>query len=326
MTEIAALLGRTEEAGDHIGEVREVALCGAIDAALGLSGVTLAGDYLVVGADEGHKIEILERGDEHGWRLVRKLALAKDDQEADIEAIAFGDGYLYVVGSHSHRRRRIKQDLTVRRNRERLLQVQAQASRNRLYRFTFDPATGETGRPEVLDLSKRLRKDPLLKPFFGLPSKENGIDIEGMAIRDGVLYLGFRGPVLRDNFVPVMAMRYDDPKTYQLLLVRLDGHGIRDIVATEDGFLIVSGPMNDAPGPFRLWWWDGRDQVPGKDREVVPAVPIGPVSASGGARAEGLALLGCDSERADILVVFETNTAAQAVRMSIRLPKGCAPA
>lgn len=305
-----------------ISRVQEVALNGEIDAATDLSGVAVIGDFLVLGADEGHQIQMLSRAkDKQTWRLVRKKALAKQDQETDIEAIAYGDGHLYVVGSHSVRRRLVREDLSSRRNRERMLELRSDASRNRLYRLAFDASTGKLGKPSALDLSKRLRKDPLLRSFCGIPSKENGIDIEGLAYRDGRLAVGFRGPVLRDNYVPVMLLEFDRPKHYELLFVRLKGQGIRDLVALQSGYLILSGPMNDSPGPFRLWWWDGQDQVPGKDRQPAPAIELGEVTTPGGAKAEGLALLSQDAHSAEVIVIYETTTSAQAVSMELRLPR-----
>jgi len=304
----------------RIGQVRQVQLSGAIDAAMDLSGVTVVGDYLVLGADEGHQLQILLRApDGDRWSLQQTVALAKKDQEVDIEAITFGAGHLYVAGSHSLRRRRIKPDLSVRKNRERLLDIGGQNSRNRLYRLPFDPASGVLGKAEYIDLSKRLRKDPLLRPFTKLPSKENGVEIEGIALRDDRLYLGFRGPVLRDNYVPVMTLSFDRPKDYELCFVRLDGQGIRDLVALDQGFLILSGPVNDAPGPFCLWWWDGADQIPGKDRTVRAARWLGEVSTPGGAFAEGLALLAEGAGSAEVILVYDTDNAAQAVRMRVEL-------
>jgi hypothetical protein len=311
---------------ERIGDVRTIELRGDIDAALGLSGAVVVGDHLVLGADEGHKLQVLERTEKaDAWRLKADVALARDKQEIDIEAITFGDGHLYVVGSHSHRRRRMKPELSVRKNRERLLTVDSQDSRNRLYRIAFDESSGRVGAMDKIDLSKRLAKDPLLNRFVGLPSKENGIDIEGIAYRDGMLHIGFRGPVLRDNYVPVMVFTFRHPKRYSLRLVRLGGQGIRDFVAMEDGFLIVSGPVNDMPGPYHLWWWDGRCQVPGRDYEGNETLLLGEISTPGGARAEGLTLLRRDGNMADALLVYETSTTAQAVSMRVELPVSAWP-
>ena len=301
--------------------MRPLELVGDIDASMDLSGAVVVGDYLVLGADEGHQLQILTGCEKCDcWCVERKLALAKQDQETDIEAIAYGDGYLYVAGSHSARRRLMKPELSVRKNRERLLAIRHESPRNRLYRIPFRAKDGQLGKPQSIDLSKRLSKDPLLHPFYGIPSKENGIDIEGLAYYEGRLLLGFRGPVLRGGYVPVMDLDFDHPKRYQLRFVRLDGQGIRDLAALESGLLILSGPVNDAPGPFRLWWWDGQDQIPGKERDVAPVVALGEVSTAGGAQAEGLALQAQDGQSAEVIVVYDTSTSAQAVRMRLALP------
>ena len=93
MTETAPSVGYETEPTKRISEVRRVELRGDIDAALGLSGAAVVGDYLILGADEGHKLQILERTkDGQGWKLQRDVALAKVDQEVDIEAITYGDG------------------------------------------------------------------------------------------------------------------------------------------------------------------------------------------------------------------------------------------
>jgi hypothetical protein len=305
----------------HIGGACRLTLNGGIDAGTDLSGIALVGDHLFLGADEGHQLQVLSRGQRaDDWDLRRRIALANQGDEADIEAIAYGDGYLYVAGSHSARRRLMKADLSVKRNRERLLEVRQEASRSRLYRLAFDPDTGEIGKAKSISLTKRLRKDPLLKLFWGIPSKENGIDIEGIDCREGTLYAGFRGPVLRDNYVPLMRFPFDDPKAYRLLFVRLDGQGIRDLAALEEGFLLIAGPVNDAPGPFRLWWWDGEDQIPGKGRSVRPALMLGEISTPGGAKAEGLTLVAQHEGNAEIIVLYETDSVTQAVRMQVPLP------
>jgi len=66
--------------------------------------------------------------------------------------------------------------------------------------------------------------------------KDGGeLDIEGIAVDDGWLYVGFRGPVFRDNYVPVLKLKFDQhEKSAKLLFVKLDGGGIRDMVPGKD--------------------------------------------------------------------------------------------
>jgi hypothetical protein len=306
---------------ERIESLRPIVLSGKIDAGIDLRGAVVIADFLVLGVDQGHQLQIFRREQRSDtWCLQQSLSLADQDQETDIEAISFGVGCLYIVGSHSFRRRRMRPDLSVRKNLQRLQDIDSESSRNRLYRLPFDLKSGKLGKVDWIDLSKRLRKDPLLKSFYGIPGKENGIDIEGMTFRHERLYLGFRGPVLRDNYVPVMVLEFERPKDYQSSFVRLDGHGIRDMAALEHGFLILSGPVNDAPGPFLLWWWDGENQVPGKGRVVQDAVMLGAVSTRGGAKAEGLALLDESEGHAHVILVYETDAAPQLVRMRVTLP------
>ena len=92
------------------------------------------------------------------------------------------------------------------------------------------------------------------------------------------------------------------------------------MAALKNGFVVLSCPVNDTPGPCCLWWWDGADQVPGKGRKVREAVMLGSVSTTGGASAEGLALRKQTDAHADLVVVYKTNTAAQAVSMRVMLP------
>ena len=94
---------------ERIGDVHPVVLSGDVDAGMDLSGAVVIADFLVLGADEGHQLQIFRHDPENdSWRLHKRLALAKQDQETDIEAITFGDGCLYVVGSHSCCRRRMR--------------------------------------------------------------------------------------------------------------------------------------------------------------------------------------------------------------------------
>jgi hypothetical protein len=203
-----------------------------------------------------------------------------------------------------------------------LRRIDAQAARDRLYRIPLDPQSGELGEAEVIDLRKRLRKDKLLGPFTRIPGKENGVDIEGLAIHQGRLLLGFRGPVLRHNLVPVMVLDFDHPKRYRLRFVDLRGQGIRDMVSIGDALLLLTGPVGDAPGPFRLWLWDGADQLPGNDRDTSPAVRLGNIQVPPGARAEGLALVEAQGERVELLLIHDGVVNGHAMHIELRLPVG----
>lgn len=289
-----------------------------------LSGVALAGDHLLLGNDEGRHLVICRPGDSaDSWQQFECLALGRGDDEIDIEALDFADNHFYVLGSHSMRRKTLKPgELTVERNRERFSRIDRQKSRNRLYRVSFDASSGEVGEADSINLSKRLRKDGFLGPFSDIPSKENGVDIEGLALHRERLYLGFRGPVLRHNLVPVMVLDYDHPKRYELRFVDLRGQGIRDMVSLGDSLILLSGPVGDAAGPFRLWLWDGEDQLPGTDRVVRPVERLGNVRVPSGGKAEGLALIQAGKDSVDLLLVYDGVSGGRAARIRLALPGG----
>ena len=149
----------------------------------------------------------------------------------------------------------------------------------------------------------------------------DGNDEEGIAMADGWLYLGFRGPVLRDNYVPVLRLDFDEPDDHELLFVNLDGYGIRDITRVADGFLIVAGPVGDGPGGYSVYYWDGHDVVPGRARDepVGHLTRLGELQAPQGGKAEGITVLQEDAAAFECLVVFDGVAAGAAQR--VRLPK-----
>ena len=60
-------------------------------------------------------------------------------------------------------------------------------------------------------LPKALKKDPHLRPFLMLPSKENGFDVEGIAVLGQRVLLGLRGPVLRGVAI-VLELHVEGPR------------------------------------------------------------------------------------------------------------------
>ncbi len=59
------------------------------------------------------------------------------------------------------------------------------------------------------DLYDRLKAAPLFTAFTKIPGKENGIDIGGVAAKGDRVFVGFRAPVLRENWVPILAFDFD---------------------------------------------------------------------------------------------------------------------
>lgn len=53
------------------------------------------------------------------------------------------------------------------------------------------------GNAESSELIEELRKDDHLRKFLDIPGKDNGFDIEGLAVTGNLVFIGLRGPVLR---------------------------------------------------------------------------------------------------------------------------------
>jgi hypothetical protein len=289
---------------------------GKILEAENVSGIDHRGKFLVIGADEGAKIQVLERVDKGVYQahLSREISLKLKkkkfklkNREVDIEGIAWGNEYVYVVGSHSRARKRVKPKegkapkWKLGKALKQLQKTKIEPSRERLYRLKLD----DEGKLvpdsiELVSLRNLFVNDPLLRPFQAIPSKENGIDIEGLAVSDkDELYVGFRGPILRGNFVPVLVVKIEtddgtpEINDMELLFVDLDGRGIRGMTEVRDGFLILGGPMGDGPGTYQVVFWDGEQAVPSKetpDAKERHLEPLCTIPTPDGAKAEGIAL------------------------------------
>jgi hypothetical protein len=327
----------------------------------GLSAVVQIGATLWVVNDEALSVERLSFLEEAGgeyrfgdhvqFPLSEYLALPEPPkpgeqkiEEADIEALNYGGGYLWLAGSHSLKRSRPKQDRSDMENFERLAKIGRDGNRHLLARI---PVVEQDGVPTLAetaeghgaertaarlrgdgkgnDLTQALKKDVHLAPFLEIPGKDNGLDIEGLAVSGERVFLGLRGPVLRGWAVILELEPVEDNKPGKLKLQKigsesgdapyrkhflaLDGLGVRDLCVDGADLLILAGPTLDLDGPVRLFRWKGGARpkaaslVAGSALERVMALPYG----CGVDHAEGLTRFhppgGEDS--AGLLVVYD---------------------
>jgi len=278
---------------------------GCIRAAKDLSAIGRVGPYLVIGGDEAvgpdqnlNIIQVLSKQEDGQYVAGEDILLPdvdkNDGRELDIEGIAVDGNFIYVVGSHSFRRNKVRSQKSVKKNRKTFNQgkIKDERSRDWLHRIEVNQQVQPVAKKSI-SLRDVISNHQALKAFSEIPSKENGVDIEGIAVADGWVYVGFRGPVFRDNYVPVLKFEFDQhEKTAILLLVKLEGGGIRDMAKVQDGFLLVSGPVGDAPGPYQVYHWNGLDMVPGKDRTDTEGYikKLGNIEVSKG-KAEGILAL-----------------------------------
>ena len=298
-----------------------------------LSGVAQYGKFLIVISNEvtGKKknensLQLFRQDGPNTFVWVRDEPVFKPKKkdtciDADLEGIAVLGDLVYVVGSHSRTRPKIRKDATYKDNRDRLANATIDPTcdkRNSLLELRLNE-DGSIASRNWIDLARSIKRHAILKPFAKVPSKENGIDIEGIAVTKDEIYVGFRGPVLRDNYAPVLVLNRQRPKAAsELRYVDLEGRGIRDMAAVADGFLLIAGPVGDARLPFDLVHWDGKDMIPGSgNRPDGKKRDICRLPTPGGAKPEGVAVVAETSGTYTIIVVFDGDDALTAVTGSI---------
>ncbi|MEM9059785.1 MAG: DUF3616 domain-containing protein [Pseudomonadota bacterium] len=255
-----------------------------------LSAAVRIGGTLIVAGDEGGDLEVLG-GRGNRWTQVARVSLhdivnlpAGRDVEVDIEGLAVQDDWLWVVGSHSLKRRKPRGNSperafssmqTLVRDANRFLLARIPLERQKSGHMR--PVAKAGGRrPAMVEAGKRssvltswLAEDPLLSPFVSLASKENGLDIEGIAVGDGDVWLGLRGPVLRGHAIILRfdlrankrdilkAKKTDGTRRFRKYLLPLDGLGLRDLESDGRDLLLLTGPTMSADGPSRIVRWRG---------------------------------------------------------------------
>ena len=281
-----------------------------------VSAIARLGDTLFLACDETATIELMHRTDDLAFgehdtvHLGEVFDLPDPDEELDIEGLAIDQGRLWIVGSHSCTRRKPKKNEPVdAKALERLAEVKPNANRHFLGCVPLVPL-GERrwaigGRGAMLPvkndrnaLSKALMKDAHIAPFIGVPAKENGFDIEGIAVDGDLVAVGLRGPVINEWACLVTfearpkrrKIHVDKPLGYAKHWLKLRGLGVRDLKSDGSDLLILAGPTQALDGPVRVYRWAGwRDAVRhGHDGLVEPELLIELPHGDGCDHAEGL--------------------------------------
>lgn len=204
--------------------------------------------------------------------------------EMDIEGLAADGGYLWIVGSHSLKRDKPERDHgDASKALARMAEIDRDPNRFFLGRVPLEETEPGVFRPvaalgdlraQSIRLKKRksklldwLEDDPHLDPFLAIPSKENGFDIEGLAVKGERVWLGLRGPVLRGHAVilelaikvdrkgRLKARRLEDGRRYRKHLLDSAGLGVRDLRLDGSDLLLLLGPTMSADGPARIVRW-----------------------------------------------------------------------
>jgi hypothetical protein len=269
--------------------------------------------------------------------------------EADLEGIAYADGYLWLVGSHSALRDGAKGSSTSAAI-EALAKVRRAGNRFVLARIPLVPdgdgadlkLVKQTTRPDGRvkraamlaggrksnALTALLQDDPHLAPFLSIPSKDNGFDIEGIAVAPGGrLFVGLRGPVI-DGWACVLELRVDSEPDrrghlqlgalpgrtgaqrtrYRKHFLDLSGGGIRDLCLVGRDLFVLSGPPMRGKGRSQVRLW--RNALAARSERLLEEDDL-PLLLDLPYRekkdhAEGITVLGWDARHVLLLVIYDS--------------------
>jgi hypothetical protein len=313
-----------------------------------LSALVVLESTLWVANDELATVERLSRQDGAGYGEHQSFQLGDyfdlpggPDDEMDIEGLEIDGGYLWVLGSHSLTREKPKAGSKAEPEAlRRLTEVEHRPNRHFLGRvpivardgaFTLQSSVSVDGatlraaclgtRPKRGKLGKLLTADQHVGRFINVPAKENGFDLEGIAVRGSRVFLGLRGPVLR-GWAVILELDIEetrpgrlkprrigaDGERYRKHFLDLEGLGIRDLCFEQDRLLILAGPTMDLDGPVRLFAWPGCLEA--GQQTIIPADELDPLLdlpfQRGADHAEGIAVLERSNGRAELLVVYDS--------------------
>ena len=310
-----------------------------------ISAVAAVGRTLFAAADETATVERLVRGSDGDYRQQDSIALGDHFDlpqgpggEMDIEGLAIDGDFLWITGSHSLKRdkpdlcsddnaRALDELEEIDRNANRyfLGRLPLVAGRGGVHRPTRSGERSGKDGPACLKMSRKgrnaltkvLYRDRHLAPSVNMPCKENGFDIEGLAVKGERLFLGLRGPVL-SGWAVVVELKLGASKQGRLKLRRcgrkgrryrkhflpLRGLGIRDLRFDGDDLLVLAGPTMNHDGTGALFRWrqpigDGDDRVHApRDVEPIMDLPY----ARGVDQAEGVAFVHVGGQRRLLIV------------------------
>ena len=286
---------------DHVVLDFEDAICEQLidkDIRNGISSIARTGKYLWIAGDENisiQRLELLEDGSygkAKSFFLQDFIELPSSEEEADVEGMDVEGGYLWIIGSHSYKRKKIRPGKdNPAKEIDRLCKTELGPNRNLLARIPLieneegehvlvkewaDPknpgkkltaAKLKHTSKKWSQLTKKLKKDRHLAQYITLPGKDNGFDIEGLAAYPEKIFLGLRGPVLR-GWAIVLEIQLEEKgdgllklkkdsegNYYRKHFLNLYGMGIRELITDGDDLIVLGGPTMDLDGTMEIFRW-----------------------------------------------------------------------
>ena len=319
----------------------------ASDVIADISAAAFSADgYLWVGSDEMIGVERLSPitsnsyGKHQRFLLQDYVELFNTEDEIDIEGMDYSGGYLWLTGSHSTKRKKVKGKKDAK-DLERLATITTDLNRFILARVpvidgelvkSYSPVEGEKLTAACLETREKrnilfelLKEDRHLQPFIkaGIPSKDNGLDIEGLAVDGDKLFLGLRGPVLRGwAIILELEIELSEPgkltikeinkegAKYKKHFFDLNGLGIRELCIRGKDIIILAGPTMDLEGEMQVFRWKKalknlEDCIHSQDNgDIVPLFDL-PFTI-GTDHAEGLTLYSYVEEQDSLMVFYDS--------------------
>lgn len=264
----------------------------------GLSTGLRTGDNLWLSCDERTTIERLTVSSDGSFAGHQSFDLRDylelpdgDNSEVDIEGMGTTDHYIWIVGSHSLKRKKPRGHDSVKKQMKRLAKIQTDPNRYLLARIPFllDEASGQYmlhkqcehperpgymlraaqlhgGKTSSL-LTDVLQQDEHIAPFLTIPGKDNGFDVEGLTTSGERIFIGLRGPVLRGWAIVLELETEEDDKgqlhlkqltekrPYKKHFLHLKGKGIRELRIFGEDMYILAGPTMDQDGVIAIYRW-----------------------------------------------------------------------
>jgi hypothetical protein len=319
----------------------------------GLSAAFRTGDNLWVSCDERSSLERLRLTDKDTFSEHQTIDLHKylqlpsgTDCEIDIEGLGHGNHYLWLVGSHSLARKKPRKEDSPEKQIKRLAKIKEDPNRYILARIPL-VQDKETGNYELFkscpnpkhpeetltaaqlvphkkgnQLMDAISDDIHFKDFIKIPGKDNGFDIEGLAVSGDRIFLGIRGPVLR-GWASILELQVKDTedgyfelkpdkhkRLYKKHFLHLEGMGVRELRVSGNDLLLLAGPTMDLDGTIAVYRWpdallqEDETIVHRKDLERLFDVPHGSGPTTGKDKAEGMAVF----DEKHLLIVHDSPT------------------
>lgn len=275
--------------------------------------------------DEGVEARFARIGAGRVTPLPGGVTLGKPGTELDAEGAATDGAYFYVTGSHA-----VKRKDTI---------CTAPPNSRHVIRFKRDAGSGlalytqqDAKRPDGYQDSERLLSIVMAQPLLAKYQPAStclgagGLDVEGLAVRSGRLYFGLRGPGGEGKafILSVDAAHFFSGEDAQAAVATVtvgQKRGIRDMVATGDGILLLVGP-DDVEANKDAGWvilhWDGSAQAAqAKELAALDLSRIALRDCDKESKPEAMTILRAEPKHYELLILSDGMCDGGAMRFNV---------